>query len=108
MITPDLLDRAICARRDERLVAAIVAAKAAGIYDIAARKIGSMGQEDFFRSVTVDAADDLGIPLDVLDLSRESHISTLTRAAISLIRDEIDAVGGTTKSPLSSYNQPVC
>ncbi|MEI6178385.1 MAG: hypothetical protein WCS43_15945 [Verrucomicrobiota bacterium] len=105
MITSDQLDRAICGRRDERFVAAIVAAKAAGIYDVAGRRLGTMGQEDFFRSVTLDAAEELGIPVDVLDLSRESHIRTLTRVAVSIIRDEIDAAAGSTDNPLSSYNQ---
>ena len=103
MITPDQLDRAICTRRDERFVAAVVAAKAAGIYNIAAGKMGTMDQEDFFRSITVDAAEEIGIPVGALDLTRESHLRSLTRAAVEIIRDEINAAGGATDSSLSSY-----
>lgn len=105
MITPDQLDRAICTRRDERFVAAIVAAKAAGIYNIESLKIGTMGQADFFRSITTDAAEELGIPVEALDPARESHIKTLTAAAVEIIRDEIDAAPGSTDSSLSSYSQ---
>ena len=103
MITPDQLDRAICTRRDERFVAAVVAAKSAGIYNISARKMGTMGQGDFFRSITIDAAEEIGIPVGALDITRESHLRSLTRAAIEIILEEIDAAGGTTDSSLSSY-----
>ena len=103
MITPDQLDQAICRRRDERLAAAIIAAKAAGIYNADALKLGSMGQQEFFRSVTTDAAEELGIPVDMLDLSRESHMQLLTRIVTALIRDETDAAPGSTDNPLSSY-----
>jgi hypothetical protein len=65
-----------------------------------------MGQMDFYRSVTVDAAETLGIPVEMLSLDRESHLAALTRVAVALIRDEIDAAGGTTHTPLSSYCQP--
>ena len=103
MITPDQLDQAICRRRDEKLAAAIIAAKAAGIYKPEDRKLGTMGQDEFFRSVTTDAAGALGIPVDMLDLSRESHMRLLTRIAVALISDETDAAPGSTDNPLSSY-----
>jgi len=105
MITPDQLDQAICGRRDERLAAAIIAAKAAGIYDTDSRQLGSMGQKEFFRSVTTDAAEELGIPIDLLDISRESHMRSLIRIAVALITDEIDSAPGSTDNPLSSYAQ---
>ena len=105
MITPDQLDRAICGRRDERLVAAVLAAKVAGIYNIDAAKIGTMGQSEFFRSVTIDAAEELGIPVDAIDISRESHIRTLLRVSVQIIRDEIDAAQGSTDNATSSYAQ---
>ena len=97
--------QAICRRRDERLAAAIIAAKGAGIYNVDALKLGSMGQDEFFRSVTTDAAEELGIPVDMLDLSRVSHLQILTRIAVALISDEIDAAPGSTNNPLSSYAQ---
>lgn len=105
MITADQLDRAICGRRDERLAAALIAAQAAGLYDYKTLKIGSIGQMDLFRSVTADAAECLGIPVEMLDLSRESHLRYLTAAAVQLIRDEIAAAPGSTASSLSSYAQ---
>lgn len=103
MTTPDQLDKAICRRDHERFAAAIIAAKAAGIFDLHRRKIGSLEQNSFFRSVTVDAAEALGIPCDMLDLSRESHINTLSKVAAALIMDEVDAAPGSTENPLSSY-----
>ena len=105
MITPDQLEQAIFRRRDEKLAAAIIASKAAGIYNATAGKLGSITRENFCRSITVDAAEVIGIPLDMLDLSRESHVRLLTKIAVALILDEIEAAPGSTDNPLSSYSQ---
>ncbi|MFT4175034.1 MAG: hypothetical protein QM627_00115 [Luteolibacter sp.] len=79
-----------CFRRsDPKLSAAMDAAKAAGIKSRG--RIGSMDAETFHRSVTIDAAESLGIPVEMLDAARESHIDIMTRVATQLILDEIEA-----------------
>lgn len=82
------INRPCFRRSDPKLSAAMDSAKAAGIKTRG--RIGSMDAETFHRSVTTDAAESLGIPVDMLDNTRKSHIDMMTRVAAQLILDEVE------------------
>jgi hypothetical protein len=79
-----------CRRADPKWRAAKLAAKAAGL-KFGAGMIASIDVETFHRSVTTDAAEAIGIPVQMLDARRESHINIMTRVAAQLVLDQLDS-----------------
>lgn len=98
MTSPREINRVLSERRDPKLVAALADAAALGLNQ-------HVDAGEFFRSIMVDAAETIGIPVGVLDLSRDYHVRVMTEVATALVRDEIEAAGGTTENSKSSYLQ---
>jgi hypothetical protein len=80
-----------CSTNDPNWRAAKKAAKAIGL-EFGNGIIASIDLETFHRSVTTDAAEALGIPVEALDATRKSHTDTMTRVATSLLLDEVDSI----------------
>lgn len=98
MSTPKEIYWALSRRRDPKMVAATVEAKALGI------KIEG-GWEAGINSVMIDAADAIGCRPEDLDINREHHLNVLSDAMREMIQDYIDAHPATTDSSQSSLTK---
>ncbi len=96
MATPKEIYWALNRRRDPKMVAAAVEAKALGI------KI-ECNWEAGVNSVMIDAADAIGCRPEDLDITREHHLSVLADAMRQMIQDHIDAHPSDANGSQSSY-----
>lgn len=83
-------------RRDPKMVAATVEAKALGIRFECDWEIG-------IAHVAKDAAAEIGCRIEDLDLKREHHLNVLSDAMRQMIQDHIDAHPSDTNGSQSSH-----
>lgn len=95
MTTPKEIYWALSKRRDLKMVAATVEAKALGIRLDCDWEAG-------VRNIAIDAAEEIGCRVEDLDLTREHHLDVLSDAMRQMIQDQIDAHPATTDGSQSS------
>lgn len=96
MPTPKEIYWALNQRRDPKMVAALVEAKALGIRLECDWEAG-------IAHVAKDAAAEIGCRVEDLDLKRDHHLNVLSDAMRQMIQDHIDAHPATTDSSQSSH-----